>query len=474
MTQRRFEVRNFTRRAAEEVRVFSMSDSSGIPTSEDSERAVLGAIMLDNSRINEVLEIVVPDDFYSKSNKKIFEVMVELDKENKPVDVLTVSEHISGPGGASLSEVGGNHYIAFLADAVPTASNVSHYAQKVKDTSLLRQIIQTGKEIAQSGVSGSTPGEVLSKAESRIMDIARDRIQGSFSQPGELSARALMQLDEARNRKVAITGTSTGFRKIDELTSGLQPSDFIVVAARPSLGKTSFCLNIAEHVGVELDDKKVAFFSLEMTSIQLAQRIFSSLGDVSFSNLRSGRVNEREMDRIAGAGERFGSSGILIDDTAAQTAFEIRAKCRRLKKDKGLDLVIVDYLQLMRGDIRVDNREREIAQISSSLKALAKELEVPVIAVSQLSRQTEVRTDRRPQLSDLRESGAIEQDADVVMLIHRPDFYAKGEDDKDGTAEVIIAKQRNGPLGVCKLAFLEQRGIPGFANLADEYGDNYG
>lgn len=449
-----------------------MADVSGIPTSEDSERAVLGAIMLENSCINEVLEIVAPDDFYSKSNKKIFEVMVELDKGGKPMDVLTVSEHINGLGGSSLSEVGGNHYITFLADAVPSASNVSHYAQKVKDTSILRQIIRTGGDIARSGTNGTSPEELLDQAESKIMEIARKRVKPAFSQPVELAVRTLEHLEEARKKKLAITGISTGFRKIDELTSGLQPSDLVVVAARPSLGKTSLCLNMAEHVGVELG-KTVALFSLEMTRIQLAQRLYSSMADVSFSSLRSGHVNDMDMDKITIAADQFGKSRILIDDTAAQTAFEIRAKCRRLKKDEGLDLVIIDYLQLMRGDTRVDSREREIAQISSSLKALAKELDVPVVAVSQLSRQTEIRSDRRPQLSDLRESGAIEQDADVVMFIHRPDFYAKDDDSKDGTAEVIIGKQRNGPLGVCKLAFLEQRGIPGFANLADEY-DGYG
>ncbi len=439
--------------------------SSGIPTSEDSERAVLGAIILDNSCINEVLQIVSAEDFYSMSNKTIFEAMIDLDKENRPLDVLTVSEYLSGSGADRFKKVGGSHYITLLADVVPTSSNVAHYAKVVKDTSLLRQIISMGGEIARKGPDGVTPEELLDQAESKIMEIAQKRIRPAFSPPPELAARTLEHIEEAQKKKQAITGLATGFRKIDELTSGFQPADLIVVAARPSLGKTSFCLNIAEHAGVQLG-KTVAIFSLEMTEIQLAQRVFSMMAQVSFSDLRGGRVKDKDIDKVAAASDRFGRSRILIDDSPVQTALEIRAKCRRLKKDKGLDLIIIDYLQLMHGGGRIESREREIAQISSSLKALAKELYVPVVAVSQLSRQTEIRSDRRPQLSDLRESGAIEQDADVVIFIHRPDFYAKEEDEKTGEAEVIIGKQRNGPLGVARLAFLEQIGVPGFAELA--------
>ncbi len=439
-----------------------MSVVPGVPTSEDAEKAVLGAIMLDNSCINEVLEIVAPEDFYTKANKTVLEAMIELDKKGGGLDVLTVSEHLKSAGSGSLKGVGGTYYITSLAEGVITSSNVAHYAKIVKDTSLLRQIIQTGGEIARKGGNGITPEELLDQAESEIMAIAGKRIKPAFTPPPELAARTLEHIEEARRKKQAITGLATGFKKIDELTSGLQPSDLVVVAARPSLGKTSFCLNIAEHAGMELG-KSVAIFSLEMTEIQLVQRVFSMMSQVSFSDLRSGRVKERDRDKIAEASSRFGQSNIFIDDSAGQTALEIRAKSRRLKKDNGgLDLIIVDYLQLMRGDRRVESREREIAQISSSLKALAKELNVPVIAVSQLSRQTEIRSDRRPQLSDLRESGAIEQDADVVIFIHRPDFYKREEDEKSGEAEIIIGKQRNGPLGIAHLAFLESKGVPGF------------
>ncbi len=447
-----------------------MSTVTGVPTSEDSERAVLGAIMLENSCINEVLEIIEPEDFYTKSNKTIFEAMIELDREGKPLDVLTVSEHLSASAHDRLGEVGGNHYITLLADIVPTSSNVAHYAKTVKDASLLRQIIQTGGEIARRGGGGVSPEELLDHAETRIMEIARKRVRSAFSSPPELAARTLEHIEEAQKKKAAITGLSTGFKKIDELTSGFQPGDLVVVAARPSLGKTSFCLNVAEHIGTQLG-AKVAVFSLEMTEVQLVQRIFSMMSQVNFSDIRSGRLKEADKDKVAAASVQFGKSQIFIDDSAGQTAFEIRAKCRRLQKDKGLDIVFVDYLQLMRGDQREQNREREIAQISYSLKALAKELNIPVVAVSQLSRQTETRTDRRPQLSDLRESGAIEQDADVVIFIHRTDFYAKDDDEKNGEAEIIIGKQRNGPLGVARLAFLEKAGVPGFAELAYGYED---
>lgn len=443
-----------------------------VPTSEDAEKSVLGAIMIDNSCINEVLEIVSTEDFYGKANRTILETMIELDKEGRPLDVVTVSKQLADSGPDVLGSVGGNLYITLLTEVVPTSANVAHYAKIVKDTSLLRQIIQTGGEIVRKGGDGITPEQLLDQAESRIMAIAQKRIKSAFSPPHELAGRTLEQIEKAQAKKQAITGLATGFKKIDELTSGLQPADFIVVAARPSLGKTSFCLNIAEHAGVQLG-KSVAIFSLEMTEIQLAQRIFSMMSQVPFSDLRGGRVKDRDMAKVASSSEQFGQSGIFIDHSAAQTALEVRAKCRRLQKDKGLDLVIVDYLQLMRGDLRVESREREIAQISSSLKALAKELDIPVVAVSQLSRQTEIRSDRRPQLSDLRESGAIEQDADVVIFIHRPDFYAKGEDEKTGEAEIVIGKQRNGPLGIAKLAFLESIGVPGFAELADQY-EEYG
>ena len=449
----------------------NVSSNKSVPYSPDAEGAVLGAIMLDNSCINEVMELLKPDDFYNKSNKKIFEVMIELDKQSSALDIITVSERIR-LSGEELKEVGGTSHITYLAEKVPTSSNVSYYAGIVRDASLLRQIIKIADEILFRVKEGVNHEVLLDDADSKLMEIALKKFRPAFCHPPELVARALKHMEEAEKRQRIITGLSTGFRKIDELTSGLQPSDFIVVAARPSLGKTSFCLNIAEHVGTELG-KTVAIFSLEMTEMQLMQRILSMMTNVSFSDIRSGRLKDKDEKKISEVSDKFGSSFILIDDTAAQTAFEIRAKCRRLKKTQGLDLVIVDYLQLMRGDMRIESREREIAQISSSLKALAKELDVPVIAVSQLSRQTETRSDRRPQLSDLRESGAIEQDADVVMLIHRPDFYAKDDDDKDSAAEVIIAKQRNGPLGACKLAFLENIGVPGFAELADEY-DGYG
>jgi replicative DNA helicase len=327
-------------------------------------------------------------------------------------------------------------------------------------------------DIAHQGNEGVADiDEFIDRAEHKILDIAQNKIKPSFYDSRDLAAKALDIIEMLHARKELVTGIPTGFEKLDYMTSGLQEADLIIVAARPGLGKTSLCLNIAAHAAIECD-ASVGIFSLEMTKEQLMLRMLSMKALVSYSNIRSGYIKDEDLERLVKAAGEFSRAKLYIDDTPAISVLEIRAKARRQKREKGLDLIIVDYLQLMRGTRRTETREREIAEISGSLKALAKELRVPVIAVSQLSRQTEARSDRRPQLADLRESGAIEQDADLVLFIHRADAYRKTPEEKDGIAELIIGKQRNGPTGTVKLTFLDSsRGVPAFKDLSEEFTD---
>lgn len=440
-----------------------------LPQNDEAEKAVLGAILIENSVINQVLEILTTEDFYKDSHAKIFNCMIELDRDSRPIDVLTLYEYM-GSKGNLLEEVGGSAYLTYLTEIVPTATNVGHYARIVKDKAILRKLVLAATDIAHRGYEQpDNVDEYIDRAELAILNIAQNKIKPSFYHSRELAEQALELVEQLHERKELITGVSTGFERLDQMTSGLQPSDLIIIAARPGVGKTSFCLNIASHAAIK-GGLSIGFFSLEMTKEQLMLRLLSIKAKVSFSTIRSGYIKDDELKNIYKAAEEYGNANIYIDDTPAMTVLEVRAKARRQKRDKGLDLIIVDYLQLMRGSSsRTESREREIAEISGSLKALAKELSVPVIGISQLSRQTETRSDRRPQLSDLRESGAIEQDADVVMFIHRPDVYRKDPEEKDGMAEIIIGKQRNGPIGTAKLAFLDQRGVPSFENLAEDF-----
>ncbi len=439
---------------------------SPLPSNEEAERAVLGAVLLDNTSINQVLEILIPEDFYSENHSKIMRCMIDLDKEGSAIDVLTLYDWMGTRG--ILEDVGGAQYIAYLASIVPAAANVSHYAKIVKDKSVLRKLVLTASEIAHRGYGPDIEvDEFVDRAEQSILDIAQNKIKPSFWHSKDLAREAIKNVQHLSEKKEFITGIRTGFERLDHMTSGLQKSDLIIVAARPGAGKTSFCLNVISNAALG-DGLCVAMFSLEMTKEQLMLRLLSINSKVSFSSMRSGYIKDSDLDELFNSAERYAKSDIFIDDTPALTVLEIRAKARRLRKDNRLDLVVVDYLQLMRGSSRTETREREIAEISGALKALAKELDVPVIGISQLSRQTETRTDRRPQLSDLRESGAIEQDADVVLFIHRQDIYRKNPEEKDGMAELIIGKQRNGPTGAVKLVFLERNGVPSFENASDE------
>ncbi len=446
--------------------------SRPLPQNIEAEQAVLGAILLESSVINQVLEVLIPEDFYKDAHRKIFNAMIDLDRDNKPIDLLTLFDHLKARGNL-LEEVGESSYLTYLTELVPTTENVNYYAKLVKEKSIVRNLVMAATDIAHRGNDENVDlDEFIDRAEHTILDIAQNKIKPSFYDSRELAVRALEIIEQLHARKELITGIPTGFEKLDYMTSGLQAADLVIVAARPGLGKTSISLNIAAHAAME-HGKSIGIFSLEMTKEQLMLRMLSNKSKVNYSNIRSGYIKDDDLEKLVHAADELGQAKIYIDDTPAITVLEIRAKARRQQRDKGLDMIIVDYLQLMRGSRRSESREREIAEISGSLKALAKELSIPVIAVSQLSRQTESRSDRRPQLADLRESGAIEQDADLVLFIHRADVYRKDPEEKDGIAELIIGKQRNGPTGTIKLAFLEKRGVPSFENLAPEYEDDY-
>ena len=444
--------------------------SRPLPQNIEAEQAVLGAVLIESTVINQVLEILIPEDFYKEAHRKIFNSMIDLDRENKPIDLLTLFDHLKSNGNL-LEEVGESSYLTYLTELVPTTENVNYYAKLVKEKSIIRKLVLAASDIAHRGNDENIDlDEFIDRAEQTILDIAQNKIKPSFYDSKELAVKALEIIEQLHARKELITGIPTGFEKLDYLTSGLQPADLVIIAGRPGLGKTSLTLNIAAYAAME-HGTSIGIFSLEMTKEQLMLRMLSNKSKVNYSNIRSGYIKDEDLEKLVHAADELGQAKIYIDDTPAISVLEIRAKTRRQKRDKGLDMIIVDYLQLMRGSRRVESREREIAEISGSLKALAKELSIPVIAVSQLSRQTETRSDRRPQLSDLRESGAIEQDADLVLFIHRADVYRKDPEEKDGIAEIIIGKQRNGPTGTVKLAFLERQGVPSFENLAPEYED---
>ena len=443
-----------------------------LPHSLEAERAVLGAILLENSVFDQAAEILTESDFYLEGHQKIFSKMEALASVSKAMDLLTLREVLERDN--QLESVGGVAYVASLLDGVPRLSNIDHYARIVKEKSLLRKLIHSANEIVVRSFSDEEePLTLLEQAEKAIFEISQEKIQGGFVSLGDLLPDTYKHIQSLHERKDVVTGVSTGFIDLDRLTSGLQCSDLIILAARPGLGKTSLALNIAQHAAVE-GKKVVGVFSLEMASQQLVVRLLCAQARIDGHKLRSGYLSKEDWKRVAGGMSKLSQAPIYLDDSAGLSIIEMRSKARRLKAEKGLDLLIVDYLQLMGGSssgsrVRYENRQQEISAISRSLKGLAKELDLPVLALSQLSRAPEQRRgDHRPQLSDLRESGSIEQDADVVMFIYREDMYKKAEDvgDEEGVAQIIIGKQRNGPTGVIKLAFIEP--WTKFENLARE------
>jgi replicative DNA helicase len=432
------------------------------PYTEEAEQAVLGAMLLDQDAILRAGEHVDDTMFYREGHRRIFRAMLSISERGEVVDPLTLSDELSRRG--ELEASGGKDYIAFLIDAVPTAANVEYHAKIVREKALLRRLIEISTGIVTEAFDGRRmASDLLDEAEAKIFQIGEQQNAGAFTRIKELLWPAMERIEAQSKAGNAVTGVPTGFRDLDEMTSGFQPADLVIVAARPSMGKTAFTLNIAQHVAIT-EQKSVAFFSLEMSKDSLVQRMLTSEARIDAQTLRKGRLRDDDYPRLARAAGILSHAPVYIDDTPGITVLEMRSKARRLKSEHGLDLIVVDYLQLMSGP-SAENRQQEVSQISRGLKALAKELLVPVVALSQLSRAVDQRAGAergRPVLSDLRESGAIEQDADLIMFLFREEVYAERENgvlkdpSVEGKAEVIIGKQRNGPIGTVPLFFHKQ------------------
>lgn len=433
------------------------------PQNIEAERSVIGAILLENEAINNVLEILSINDFYSESHRKIFSAILELYEKNEPSDLITLSNTLKN--NKQLDNAGGVSYLASLVDNIPSAANVTYYSKIVKEKAILRGLIGAATEIITKSYDTEKDVEnILDEAEHTIFEISENKIKPAFYPIKEIVKDSFRTIEKLYEKKELVTGVPTGFEKLDDLTSGLQKSDLIIIAGRPSMGKTALALNITQHIAIE-KGIPVALFSLEMAKEQLSLRMLASEAKVDSQRLRKGFLGETDWPKLTTAAGRLSEAPIFIDDTPAITVLEMKAKARRLKSETDLGLIVLDYLQLMRGIKFKDSREQEISEISRSLKALAKELNIPVVALSQLNRRVEDRTNKRPQLADLRESGAIEQDADVITFIYRDEVYNRSEDNPEkGMAEIIIGKQRNGPVGMIKLAFLEK--YTSFVNLA--------
>ncbi|PLY12070.1 MAG: replicative DNA helicase [Sedimenticola sp.] len=443
------------------------------PHSIQAEQSVIGGLMLDNSAWDQIADVVSEEDFYRREHRLIFRSVESLAEKNQPYDVVTLSEELERFG--QLKEAGGLAYLGSLAKDTPSAANIKAYAGIVREHSVMRQLIHVGTDIANSGFQpeGRDSTQLLDEAEQRVFQIAEQgsRGKGGFVGIKSLLTKAVDKIETLFEQDDPITGLSTGFTDLDKMTSGLQPADLVIVAGRPSMGKTTLAMNISENIAVN-SGKPVAVFSMEMPGEQLAMRMMSSLGRIDQHRIRTGRLEDDEWPRLTSAVSILAEAKLFIDDTPAMTPTEVRARARRLMREHGeLGLIMIDYLQLMQAPSHAENRTNEISAISRSLKALAKELKVPVIALSQLNRSLEQRTNKRPIMSDLRESGAIEQDADLVVFIYRDEVYNQDSTEK-GIAEIIIGKQRNGPIGTLRLTFLGK--YTKFENFIDDvYRDEY-
>ena len=432
-----------------------------LPHSIEAEQSVIGSMILDREAITIASELIFPEDFYNKQYGVLFESMVELNDEGKPVDLVTLQDKLKEKDVPP--EVSSLEFIRDIITAVPTSANVRYYARIVAEKSTLRKLIRTVGEIENDCYAGKESLEViLEDTEKKVFDLVQRRNSGEHVPIRKVVMNALQRIEAASKSTGSVTGVATGFFDLDVMTSGMQPADLVLIAARPSMGKTAFVLNIAQHAAFKLN-KSVAIFSLEMSKEQLVNRMFSLESSVDAQHLRNGKLDETEWEKLIESAGVIGNSKLIIDDTPGISIQEMRSKCRKYKLEQGLDMIIIDYLQLMSGGGKSESRQQEISEISRSLKALAREMNVPVLSLSQLSRAVEQRPDKRPMMSDLRESGAIEQDADVIMFIYRDDYYNK-DTEKPGVAEIIIGKQRNGPVGTVELAWMAK--YTRFANLA--------
>lgn len=423
------------------------------PQSIEAEQSVLGAIIFDNEALPKALEVLNSDDFYKETHRRLYNAMIGLFEKNEPIDIVTLTDYLRKKD--ELEAVGGISYLSYLANTIPTSANIRYHAKIVREKALLRSLIQTATHITSRVYEDSFDAdEMVDYAEKMIFDIADKRTKTSFASLKDVIKDTFKMIEHLYDKKEAITGVPSGFKDIDELTSGFQPGDLIIIGGRPGMGKTAFALNIAQHVAIDLKEP-VAVFSLEMSKEQLAMRMLCAESMVNASSVRKGFISKQDWPKLTNAAGRLADAPIFIDDSSAITVLEVRAKARRLKMEHGgLSLVVVDYLQLMKSRGNFERREQEISEISRSLKALAKELKVPVVALSQLNRAVEQRGEKKPTLADLRESGAIEQDADVIIFLYRDEIYNKNNPSNKGKAEIIIAKQRNGPTGTVNLTYL--------------------
>ena len=445
------------------------------PQNLDAERAVLGGVIIENEAIGRVLEQIRPEDFYREAHRKIFAVMVELYQDSAPIDLVTVSDALSANN--QLEEIGGLAFLSSLPDSVPVTTNLASYARIIREKAVLRRLLEAATDISERVLeSEGSFRELLDFAEKSIFDISEFKASQAFTPVGKILESTFAHIQQLYERKESITGLPTGLVGIDRMLAGLQPSDLIIVAARPSMGKTAFALNICQHVALH-GHVPAAIFSLEMSKEQLVLRLLTSEAKVDASKVRTGMLNDDDWQKLVTGAEHLYEAPIYIDDTPGITIHELRAKVRHLRAEHDIGLVVVDYLQLMSGSGRVNSREQEISEISRGLKAIAKELKLPVVALSQLNRSLESRTDKRPLMSDLRESGAIEQDADVIMFIYREVVYHRKETEEEldeelkRKAEIIIGKQRNGPTGTVRLVFLGE--YSSFVNPVDEFREEY-
>lgn len=431
-----------------------------LPHSIEAEQSVVGSMIMDKEAIIVASEIITGEDFYNKQYGIVFETMVELNDEGKPVDLVTLQNRLKEKDVPP--EVSSLEFVRDLITAVPTSANIKYYANIVAEKATLRKLIKLNDEISNTCYAGKESLEfILEDTEKKIFNVVQKRNVGEFVPIRQIVMNAMDKIEIAAKNKGSVTGIPTGFIDLDYRTAGMQPSDLVLIAARPSMGKTAFVLNIAQHVAFK-QNKTVAIFSLEMSKEQLVNRMFSLESNVDAQHLRTGQLSDQEWEKLIESAGVIGRSNLIIDDTPGISISELRSKCRKYKMEHNLSMIIIDYLQLMSGSGRSESRQNEISEISRSLKAIARELSVPVLALSQLSRAVEQRPDHRPMLSDLRESGAIEQDADVVMFIYRDDYYHK-DSEKKGVAEIIVAKQRNGPIGTVDLVWLPE--YTKFANL---------